>query len=49
MPYGSQIWGQAQTLNIKKISIVQNNAIQFINFARIGAHADPLYIKVEYT
>ena len=43
MSYGSHIWGQAQTLNIKKISFVQNRATRLINFAPIGSHADPLY------
>ena len=40
MSYGSHIWVQAQ-----KISLIQNKAIQLINFApgSHGSHADPLY------
>ena len=43
MSYGSQIWGQAPTANIKNIPILQNKAIRLINFAAIDEHADPLY------
>ena len=43
MSYGSQIWGQAQNANIKKISILQNKAIRLINFASIDEHAEILY------
>ena len=43
MSYGSQIWGQAQTANIRKISTLQNKAIRLINFTSIDEHADPFY------
>ena len=45
--YGSQIWGQYQNTNIKRIMKLQNKAIRVINFAKYRDTSSNLYQKSE--
>ena len=43
LTYGSQIWGQFQNCNIRKLSTLQNRVIRIISFAPYNESVDKLY------
>ena len=45
LTYGSQVWGQFNNVNIRRLQQIQNKAIRIINFATYREHVTPLYHK----
>ena len=44
LTYGCQVWGQkSNSMNIERISTLQNKALKIIHFSAFGAPATPLY------
>ena len=41
--YGSIVWGQHSTNNIKRLENIQNKAVRTINFADVNAPTNILY------
>ena len=48
MTYGCQVWGQSDSKFVKKIQVLQNNALRLITFAEsFRDHVSPLYKKLK--
>ena len=45
MTYSVQIWGQIESINVNRISKLQDKAIRIINFANFWNSRNPLYFK----